>query len=281
MKNIKLICDSLSDIPKDLINKYNIEMVPLTVIFNDKEDVDGVDLSKMEFYKLLRNSKSIPKTSQCTYIQFLNVFKQYIDKYETILYIGGSSLLSGTLQSATMAKNDLDGDIHIFDTESVSIGSACLVLAAADMIQKGFEVLDIISRLEYLKSNIKTFFTVDTLDYLKKGGRVSLTKATIGNMLNIKPIFSIEDGVINCIEQVRGKKQVLNKIISNIKEKVGTDLSEKRIILAYGDNENEINSFKEKLESELIIGELIIENIGSCISSHTGPEVIGIACCDI
>lgn len=281
MKNIKLICDSLSDIPKDLINKYNIEMVPLTVIFNDKEYVDGVDLSKMEFYKLLRNSKSIPKTSQCTYIQFLNVFKQYIDKDETILYIGGSSLLSGTLQSATMAKNDLDGDIHIFDTESVSIGSACLVLAAADMIQKGFEVLDIISRLEYLKSNIKTFFTVDTLDYLKKGGRVSLTKATIGNMLNIKPIFSIEDGVINCIEQVRGKKQVLNKIISNIKEKVGTDLSEKRIILAYGDNENEINSFKEKLESELIIGELIIENIGSCISSHTGPEVIGIACCDI
>lgn len=281
MNKIKLVCDSLSDIPKSLIDKYNIHMVPLTVIFDNKEYIDGVDLSKQEFYKVLRNSEVVPKTSQCTYMQFLNVFKKYIDEGKTIIYIGGSSSLSGTLQSATMAKNDLDGEIHIFDTKNVSIGSSCLVLSAAEMINKGCDVLSIISHLENIKSNIKTFFTVDTLEYLKRGGRVSFTKATIGNMLNIKPIFSIEDGVINSVDQARGKKQVLNKIINNIKEQIGNDLSKKRVIVAYGDNESDLELFKSRLESEFKLGDLIIENIGSSICSHTGPGVMGIACSDI
>ncbi|WP_250675617.1 DegV family protein [Paraclostridium ghonii] len=281
MSNIKLVCDSLSDIPKELIDKYDIHVVPLTVIFDEKEYIDGIDLSKEEFYKMLRNSENMPKTSQCTYIQFRDTFKKYLSQGKDILYIGGSSLASGTLQSATMAKNDLEGNIYIFDTKSLSIGGGSFALSASEMIAKEESIENIINHLEKIKESLKIFFTVDSLDYLQKGGRLSLAKATIGNMLNIKPILSIEEGTIKPIGQVRGKKQVLSKITNLIKESIGTDLRNKRVMLTYGDNKADIDSFKEKIEKEFIVDEIIIENVSSSICSHTGPGIIGIVCCDI
>lgn len=280
MNKIKLICDSLSDIPKELLETYDIHEVPLTVIFDGKEYIDGIDLSKEEFYKMLRNSENMPKTSQCTYIQFRDVFKKYLNEDKDILYIGGSSTASGTLQSAMMAKNDLEGNIYIIDTQNLSIGSGCFLLSAAEMIEKNKNIEEIVDHLEKLKNNIEVLFTVDTLDYLQKGGRISLAKATIGNMLNIKPILSIQDGLVKPVNQVRGKKQVVSKIIALIKEKFGEDLSDKRIILGYGDNESEIISVEEKLKSEFNISEILTVNVSSCICAHTGPGIIGIACCN-
>ncbi|WP_373601228.1 DegV family protein [Paraclostridium bifermentans] len=280
MNKIKLICDSLSDIPKELLETYDIHEVPLTVIFDGKEYIDGIDLSKEEFYKMLRNSENMPKTSQCTYIQFRDAFKKYLNEDKGILYIGGSSTASGTLQSAMMAKNDLEGNIYIIDTQNLSIGSGCFLLSAAEMIEKNKNIEEIVDHLEKLKNNIEVLFTVDTLDYLQKGGRISLAKATIGNMLNIKPILSIQDGLVKPVNQVRGKKQVLSKIIALIKEKFGEDLSDKRIILGYGDNEGEIISVEEKLKSEFNISEILTVNVSSCICAHTGPGIIGIACCN-
>lgn len=281
MSNIKLICDSLSDVPKQLLDKYDIHEVPLTVIFDGREYVDGIDLSKEEFYNMLRTSENMPKTSQCTYAQFIDVFKMYLDQGKDILYIGGSSSASGTVQSAMMTKNDLEGNIHIVDTQSLSIGTGCFLLSAAEMIEKGEAINNIIDHLEKLKESIKVFFTVDTLDYLQKGGRISLAKATIGNMLNIKPILSIEDGLVKPIGQVRGKKQVVSKILLLIKEYFGEDLSGKRVMITCGDNFNELDSFKERLIEEFKVGEVIIENVSSCICAHTGPGIIGIACCEL
>ncbi|MEG0181312.1 MAG: DegV family protein, partial [Peptostreptococcaceae bacterium] len=124
-------------------------------------------------------------------------------------------------------------------------------------------------------------FTVDTLDYLQKGGRISLAKATIGNMLNIKPILSIEDGFVKPIGQVRGKKQVVNKILLSIKEYFGADLRNTRVMITCGDNFSELNSFKEKLEEEFELGEVLSVNVSSSICAHTGPGIIGIACCEL
>lgn len=280
MNNIKLICDSLSDIPKELIDKYDIHVVPLTVIFDGKEYIDGIDLSKQEFYKMLRNSEDMPKTSQCTYIQFRDAFKKYLNKGNDILYIGGSSVASGTFQSAMMAKNDLDGNIYMVDTQNLSIGSGCLLLSAAEMLERKVDIKDILNHLENLKESVKVLFTVDTLEYLQKGGRISLAKATIGNMLNIKPVLSIEEGLVKPINQVRGKKQVVSKILSLIKENFGEDLTKKRIILGFGDNNKEFNSFVEKLKEDFKIDEIISVNVSTCICAHSGPGIIGIACCD-
>ena len=115
---------------------------------------------------------------------------------------------------------------------------------------------------------------------MQKGGRISLAKATIGNMLNIKPILSIEDGLVKPIGQVRGKKQVVNKVLLFIKECFGDDLSNKRVIITCGDNFGELKSFKEKIEEEFKIKEILSGNVSSCICAHTGPGIIGIACCE-
>lgn len=279
MDNIKIICDSLSDIPMELIEKYDIEVVPLSIMFNEKEYIDGIDLTKVEFYKMLRENDKLPKTSQVTYMAFKNIFEKYISQNRQIIYIGGSSKTSGTYQSAVMAKNDIkQGSINTFDSLSLSIGIGCMVLIAAKLAKEGKKVEEILNHLENLRSSVSLLFTVETLDYLQKGGRISLAKATIGNMLNIKPILCLEDGLIKPIFQVRGKKQAINKIVDIIKEQYGEDLSNKQVIVGCGDID--LEALKKKLNEEFKLEEILEVNLGSCICAHTGPGVFGIACCD-
>ena len=280
MINIKLVCDSLADLPKELIKKYDIEVVPLSILFNGKEYIDGVDITKDEFYKMLRESKDLPKTSQVTYMNFKNTFERLIDEGNDILYIGGSSNISGTYQSAVMAKNDTKGNIYTFDSLSASIGITCITLSAARLIKQGKNIEDIILYLEKIRDNTSVFFTVDTLEYLQKGGRISSTKASIGNMLNIKPIISLEEGSIKALSQARGKKQVISKILEFIKNNYGNDLTNKNLIIGCGDNTDELEILKNKVIDEFKVDNLLQVNIGSCICAHTGPSILGIACCD-
>ncbi|HSQ33311.1 MAG TPA: DegV family protein, partial [Peptostreptococcaceae bacterium] len=229
MSNIKVVCDSLSDIPKTLIDEYDIDVVPLTIIIEGKEYRDGVDISINEFYKKLRTEKVIPKTSQATYMQFKEVFDKHIKDGKTILYVGGSSAASGTYQSGIMAKNDIDGDIYTFDTMNFSYGSGMQVVQAAKMAKEGKNIEDILKQLQIMKDKMDVIFSVDTLEYLQKGGRISSTKAAIGTMLNIKPILEVRDGLVTNIAQVRGKKNVISKMVELVKERGGTNLSDKTI----------------------------------------------------
>lgn len=281
MSNIKIVCDSLADLPNDIIQKYDIHVIPLSVLFNDKEYVDGIDISKNEFYKMLRENESMPKTSQVTYMSFKDVFDKYIEENKTVLYIGGSSNASGTFQSGVMAKNDTKGEIYTFDSLSLSIGIPGFIIAAGEMVKQGKQINEIVDSLERLKENSMVLFTVDTLEYLQKGGRVSLAKATIGNMLNIKPILSIEDGFVKPSGQARGKKQVMYKIVESLKDKFGDNLSDKRIVIGCGDQEEDLELLKKKLYDEIKVGEIYSVNIGSCICAHSGPSVVGIACTDL
>lgn len=278
MSNIKIVCDSLSDIPKELVDLYDIHIVPLSVLFDDKEYIDGVDITKEEFYKMLRESNNLPKTSQVTYVRFKEAFDKYIEQGKTVIYIGGSSMTSGTYQSGVMAKNDIEKNIYTFDSLNLSIGSACMVISAAKMAKEGSSIEEILNHLEKIKNENSVLFTVDTLEYLQKGGRVSFAKAAIGNMLNIKPILGIEDGGVKSVSQGRGKKQVISKIVDSIKEKYGEDLSDKRIIMGFGDNKSDFDILVKKVKEELKVDEIYTVNIGSCIAAHTGPDVLGIAC---
>ncbi len=278
MSNIKIVCDSLSDIPKDLIEKYDIHTVPLTVLFDGVEYIDGVDITKDEFYSMLRNSTNLPKTSQATYTRFKDAFDKYLEQGKEILYIGGSSIASGTFQSAILAKGDAKGTIHTFDTKNLSIGATLFVLRAAKMLEEGHSIDEILNTLELLKDEISVIFSVDTLEYLQKGGRVSMAKATIGNMLNIKPILGIKEGTVAPISQVRGKKQIISKMMDLVKESCGDDLSNKSIVLGYGDNKKEILDFEQKVREQLNPKEVIVVNVGSCICAHSGPGILGISC---
>ena len=173
---IKILCDSMSDLPIEIIRKYDIGIVPLTVIFNSKEYLDGDTLTKDKFYKMLRDTDIMPKTSQATYVQFELEFKKY-DENTEILYIAGSATASGTYQSAMLAKNDGYDNVHIFDTQNISMGSGLFVIKACEMVEQGYSVEEIISTLEDLKTQVEVVFSVDTLEYLKMGGRISATKA--------------------------------------------------------------------------------------------------------
>lgn len=278
---IKLICDSLCDIPKEIQDKKYLEVVPLTIIFNDKEYKDGVDISKEKYYEVLKNSKEIPKTSQATYIQFSEVFNKYVDEGYKIICINGSSKSSGTYQSSILAKNDMDekgNDIHVFDTMSLSLGSGQFVIKACDLIEDGLSFDDIIKELEFIRESVMLFFAPKTLDYLKKSGRVSVATAIIGNILNLVPIFSFPNGEANLEEKVRGSKNLASKLVDMILEKNNGDLSDKIITIGYGDNFKDFEKLEKEVQNRIKAKKVFITRGGACICSHTGPEILAISC---
>ena len=276
MNDLKIVCDSLADVPENLIKRYDIEVIPLTIRINDVEYKDGENLSNEEFYKLIKEYKEIPKTSQATYIQFKEIFEKYINQGKKILYISGSSKVTGTYQSAMVTKNDLEGEIHIFDSLNLSYGCGAQVVTACEMNEEGKSIDDIIKKLEEIRNNILVLFAVDNLDYLKKGGRLSASKAVIGSMLSIKPILQMQDGFIVHIDQARGHKKVISKMIDMAKEFVKEDVENKRIGIAHGDNEIEFGKLKEAIKNELDFSKIAEAKIGPSIGSHTGAGTIGL-----
>ncbi|MGL5346722.1 MAG: DegV family protein [Peptostreptococcaceae bacterium] len=278
MSNIKIICDSMNDVSKEIIEKYDIEILPVTMIFDDKEYRAGVDIDGNEFYNLLKNTESMPSTSQITYITYKEVFEKYINEGKTVLYMAGSSAASGIYQSAMLAKSDLEGDINIFDTYTLSIGGGMLIKAAAEMASKGTDIKEIMKELEELKNKVEVYFSVDNLDYLQKGGRISGTKAAIGNLLSIKPILKIENGLVVQKNQVRGSKKIMPKLIEELKSQVGEDFSDKDVYVGYADDTEIRDKFIEKIKEELNPKNVYTLQIGPCVACHSGPTVLGISC---
>ncbi|MEG1312104.1 MAG: DegV family protein [Romboutsia sp.] len=278
MKNLKIICDSLSDIPKELIEKYDIEVVPLTVILNENEYRDGIDISNDEFYKILRGENAYPKTSQATYAQFKEVFDKYIAQGREILYIAGSSVATGTYQSAVMAKNDIDGEIYTYDSKTLTYLVGMLVVKAAQLAQEGKTVDEIIPEIDKIRDNTYVLFSVDTLEYLQKGGRISSTKAAIGSILNIKPILDIKNGLVAPVCQVRGKKNVISKMVDLIKENCETDFSNQTIYIAYSDDFKERERLTEVIKEQFNPKNIMYFQIGTVIGSHAGPGLTGVVC---
>ena len=273
---IKIICDSMSDVPDIIIEKYDLEIVPLTVIFNGVEYIDGIDINNKQFYKMLRESEVMPKTSQVTYSQFKEVFEKYKD--DEVLYIGGSSSASGTYQSAVIAKNDGYENVHVFDTQNLSTGSALFVIKACEMREKGYSIEEIIENLNLLKGSEELIASVDTLEYLKKGGRISSTKAMIGNLLSIKPILTVENGLVSQKSQVRGKKHIYSELVKYMSDVYNKDLEDKTVILGCGDNEEDLETLKNHLTEECKVKDVYNVNIGCGICSHAGPGVLIISC---
>ncbi|WP_314730182.1 DegV family protein [Peptostreptococcus stomatis] len=277
--DIKLICDSLCDIPDDLYNKEYLEIVPLTLILDGKEYRDNIDLTKEEFYERALKSSQVPKTSQATYMQFKEVFDRAIEEGKKVICITGSSTKSGTYQSALLAKNDTDGPIHVFDTEQLSLGAGQYVVRACDMIDEGLSYDEVLSGLEIVRDTVSILFAPSSFDFLKKSGRVNLTTAILGNMLNIKPIFIMEKGEIALVSKVRGVKKLVGKLIDMVLEKNEKYLGEITVIVGYGSNLESFAKLKEEVEKRLEdkVKKIVYAKGGACICSHTGPDIIAIS----
>ena len=278
MNNIKIICDTMSDLQPGIAEKYDIDILPANIIFNEKEYRAGIDLTTEEFYKMLRSNKEIPKTSQIPLLTFVDTFEKYINEGKTILYLAGSSAASGIYQTANLVKNQIEGPLYIFDTYSLSVGSGMLVEEAAIMASEGKSVDEIIERLEEMKVNSHVYFSVDSLEYLHKGGRISSTKAAVGTLLNIKPILTIEDGLVKQKSQVRGSKKLMPSLIQMQINDVGNDFSNIDIYVGHNDDKELTDAFVQKIKEELNPRNIYKVQIGACVAAHSGPDIMGLAC---
>lgn len=277
---IKLVCDSLCDIPDEISEKDYIEIVPLTVIFNDREYIEGVDIKKEEFYKKVKEIKQIPKTSQATYMEFKEVFDKFIAEGYHIICMTGAANASGTFQSAMIAKNDVDENekIHIFDTRNLSLGSGQYVIKACELLEEGLGFEKIIDELENTRSSVRLLFAPYTLDFLKQSGRVPVGTALIGNMLNIKPIFFFDNGEAKLVNKVRGIKNIASKLVDIILEMNEGSLEGKIITIGCGDNLHDCEILKDEVNKRIKARRVLFTRGGVSICSHTGPDILAISC---
>lgn len=276
MKGIKIITDSLSDMPKDIAEKYNIKVLPLTVRFADGEYKDGVDLTAVEFYKKLETADEIPQTSQVNPGEFKQAIEEALEEgYESIIIINGSGGVSGTHQSAVIAKEELDNDnVYVFDSRSLSYGCGMIVTMLAEMVEEGKPLDEILSNLKQMIKGAQQIFSVDTLKYLHKNGRLSTGKMALGTLLNVKPILGIIDGKVEPIDKVRGNKKLYKKMIEICKEnglKKGS-----RISIGHAANERGLEILKKLIIEELNPSRIDEADIGCTIGTHTGAGVLAI-----
>ena len=206
MSNIAIITDSASDIKQN--NNKNITVLPLTVSFDDNHYKDGVDLTPDDFYMKLIESSTLPKTSQISPYDFEQAYDNLLKSVDKIIVVTLSSKLSGTYQSACIAASEYEDKVYVVDSENVTVGEQILVDYAVSLINKNICVEDIVKQLNTMKKRIRLVALLDTLEYLKKGGRISSGAAFLGNVLSIKPVIAIADGEVSFLGKARGSKPV-------------------------------------------------------------------------
>ncbi len=276
MSNIQIITDSMTDVPKALAEKYNIKILPLTIIFGEEEFRDGVDLSYSDFYTKLKEVKELPKTSQISPIVFKEAFQEALKAGKEVICINGSSRASGTHQSALLAKQELEGDrIDVLDTMGLSIGAGMVVIEAARLAEEGLERSAIVEKINSRKEAVEHIFTVDTLEFLKKGGRINPMRALVGGMLNLKPILTVKEGLVESLDKVRGSKKVIGKMVELAKEK-GEDFSGKTVAIAHANSPDKLSELREEVIKVLNPKEIIETDIGCTIGTHAGPGTLAI-----
>lgn len=277
---IKILVDSSSDYEMKEIKEKNFEFVPIQITIGEKNYIDGVSLQKNEFYEILENSGEFPKTSQPSPQEFLDIFKAAKENKDTLLCILLSSSLSGTCQSAQLAKNMVDYDnIYIID----SLAASCLIKILADYAyslvsegssSEGFSIEEIVAKVENLKSRITLFAGLDTLEYLCKGGRLSKSAAAIGEIANIKPVITVtKEGTVGVLGKCLGKNKAITQVFKHVHE-TGVDTSfPLYTIYSYGTANCE--HLEEKLhENGYQVSERL--QVGATIGTHIGPEAFGV-----
>jgi DegV family protein with EDD domain len=276
---VKILADSACDLPKRFYEENNVTLFPLKVQINDQEYDDVKTIDPKTVYEAIR-SGIIPKTSQVSPLLFEEVFTHMAENNEDGIYIAFSSQLSGTYSTAVMILDQVkekypNFNLTIVDTKCASLGFGLVVKEAAILSANNFSKEEILKDVHFRSQHMESLFTVEDLDHLAKGGRVSKASAFLGGLLNIKPILNMEDGKLVPIEKIRGKKKVLRRIIELMHER-GADMQEQVIGISHADNEETALEMKEMIEEEFHSKEVYISSIGSVVGSHTGPGTISV-----
>jgi len=283
----QLISDGGCDFTKEEALKYNVDIVPFYVTFDQNTFLkEGVDISKEEYFKRLLADKNLyPKTAQPSPQDYIDAYTPYLKAGKNIISITISSKLSGTYNSATLAADTLkdeypDRTIIVIDSLNVAVGQGLLLREIIKMRDKGYSVTETAKIAEDIKKTIRIYFTLDSLEYLRRGGRVGPTTALVGGILGLRPILQVVDGAVDQLDSVRGKKKVSQLIVEGVTAALKDDIENICVSVAHILNQEDAAMLKASLETSLgtKITNPVVE-IGATVGTHAGPGALAIAYC--
>ncbi len=276
-EKIVITTDSTADLGKRELDKYNIKVVPLHVTFGDKDYKDSVDIDTNKLYELVDEYNSLPKTQAVSPGEFVNFFKPLLDEGNKIVHISIGSTISGSYQSAVIAKDMLEtDDIYVIDSKNLSSGIGLLVLKASRFKEDGLSAKIIYEKVNDLVPKVSSQFVIRTMEYLHKGGRATGLQAFVGSILNIKPIIKVNDGILDVYQKSIGKMTraldiMINDLIA-LKDKIDLEF----VYITHSLADKSFDYMKEKILKEINPKHLIEGNAGCVISSHCGKGTIGV-----
>lgn len=267
---IHIVSDSSCDLPDEYLAAHHIPIVPLTIIFPDAEYREKIDITPEEFYKKMTSSNTLPKTTQPSPAAFLKVFEETASPGDEILCITISSKLSGTFQSANVAKTMTSIPVTVFDSLAASSGHALQVMKAVDMRDKGCSMAEIVDAISEFRRNMTIFVYLQTLENIVKGGRITRFQGTVASIMNIKLICEGIEGEVVPLEKVRGNKRAVERLISLIGERGNGDLSNTTVCITHAQNLQDAELIKTEIINRYNCQNVLIYPVGPTVGAYTG-----------
>jgi DegV family protein with EDD domain len=277
MSDYGIVTDSLSSIPQELIDRYQITVVPQVLIWGEEEFLDRVNITPMEFYSRLRTDPVMPTTSQATVASFQAIFKPLVAQGKSILTIVGSSQLTATLNSAEQAKALFpDAKIEIIDSMGVAMALGFQVLAVARAREAGKSFEEAVEIAKKAKEQTGVLFVVETLEYLHRGGRIGGASRLLGTALNLKPLLELQKGRVEPVERIRTKAKAQSRLVEVIVERL-KDKPDVRLSTLHADAEIDAQALMDDAQKQLELIETVYSEVTPVIGTHTGPGTVGLA----
>ena len=273
--NVAIVTDSTADLPTQLVKARSISIVPLTLNFEGRSLLDGVDIRPSEFYRKLPNATTHPTTSQPAPGRFAETYADLLKDHEAIVSIHISEKLSGTYASAVQGAEMTDPRrVHVIDSQLVSMSLGLLTLAASEIAAQGAGPEQVVERVNGMREQVQTYFSVATLEFLRRGGRIGRASALLGSVLQVKPVLCIRDGLVTPLERVRTFERALDRVIELTR---GVDRG-KGLCVIVGHADAEADAERVARELEPVAETLMIQPLGPVVGAHAGPGVVGVGC---
>ncbi|HKC19949.1 MAG TPA: DegV family protein [Candidatus Dormibacteraeota bacterium] len=272
---IAIVTDSTADLPSQLLRSRAITVVPLTLDFEGRSLLDGVDIRPSEFYRKLPNATTHPTTSQPSAGRFAETYAELLADHSEVVSIHISEKLSGTYASALQGAEMTDSKrVHVVDSQLVSMSLGLITLAATEMVARGDDASNVVDRVLAMRDRVQTYFSVATLEFLRRGGRIGRASAMLGSVLQVKPVLCIRDGLVTPLERVRTFDRALHRVVELTREvDDGRGLC---VIVGHADAEGDAERVARELEPHC--DTLMIQPLGPVVGAHAGPGVVGVGC---
>jgi DegV family protein with EDD domain len=278
MKKIRIVADSTCDLSAELIEKYDIPVIPLSIIMEDKSYYDGVEITPDEIFTWANANKTTPKTSAVNIAYSKEILKPFMDNGEDIIFFGISSKMSGTCSAINMIAMQEEYDrLFVIDSANLFTGIGLQIIRAIELAEKGLTAEEIVADIESNKANVRASFVIDTLTFLARGGRCTALTAMMANTLRLHPMIVVRDGAMGVTKKFTGKMDVaLNKYFESLKPELAKADPSRVFITQSGCNDNTLLAIYDKLSELGYFNEILITRAGGVISSHCGPNTLGI-----